>query len=508
MFSFTLVMIAYETLVNLGGVTRKGVLVSLFNVLFILSLIKVIPEAQRVPNNVVHVTMLGMVVYAGLILALLSDINARRTKILTLILSMVMIFEIGVHAITVLPRDSTANSTALFQHADKQMAQIVPKYESGADDLYRMEIMPIWTNNPGQTYGYKGMSYYASTMPRTAFEFYEALGFRVYAPNVSTSFNPYSPVMNALLNLKYVVDRKQDLEVVGFEKIETIDGYDVLENQYYLPFAFMADYDLAKIQLESTSYLENQEKLLSAAIGEEVDVFKPMDPSAIQLEVINGEIVKDADWKSQYYLRTDKTAPVELTFTYVGEKDAYVYFEQNFKAGTMSITANGKTQSGDVLNDVVREVGLIKAGEKAVVSVKADKVDVGLWGMQFYTFDKAAFDASYEKLKATPVEDIEFETTRVTATVDPVESGLLYTTIPYDKGWQVTSNGDKLESYQSAGYLLAVDLKPGQQTLEFKYQVPGLWLGGIISVLSFLALVILRRFREKRQRDGDSVSIR
>ena len=72
----------------------------------------------------------------------------------------------------------------------------------------------------------------------------------------------------------------------------------------------------------------------------------------------------------------------------------------------------------------------------------------------------------------------------------------------------MTSNGETLDVYRSANYLLAVDLKPGFQELEFSYRVPGLLLGSIISVLSLLVLVILRRFRQKRQGDGDSVSIR
>jgi len=497
MFTFILAITSIETLIHPEGLTRKGILIALFNVLFILSLIKVIPEMQRVSDKAVHLSMIGMMVYAAFMILLISDSNEKRKKFIIISLSAVMLFDIGIHAVTVVPRDSTANSTELFQHADQQLGKIVPQYESGEDELYRMEIMPIWTYNPGQVYGYKGLSYYASTMTGAAFDFYEALGFRVYAPNVSTSYNPYSPVMNALLNIKYVIDRNQSLDAIGFEKVETIDGYDILENKYDLPFAFMADYDLAKVKLDGTSYLENQEKLLSAAIGREVDVFKPIEPTAVQMNAVNCEIVTDAAWDNQYYLRVDKTVPVELTFTYVAEKEAYVFFEQNFKAGTMTVSANGKTQKNDVLNDVVKEIGLIKAGDTAVVSIKADKVDVGLWGMQFYTFDQETFDACYETLKESPVENIQFDTTLVTGTINPKKAGLLYTTIPYDKGWQVKSNGNTLDVYKTANYLIAVDLKSGQQTLEFRYRVPGLLLGSIFSVISLMVVVVLWRLKFK-----------
>ena len=511
MFASTMILVSYESLLRLDGLKRKTLLISLFNVLFILSLMKVIPEAQRVSDRMVHKTMLGMLLYAGILFTWISVKQENIKTLCVVALSLCMILEVGLHATTVLPRDSAANSKLSYQHADLKMEKIVAAYDSGENDLYRMEILPNWTYNPGQLYGYKGMTYYSSTMTGAAFNFYKSLGFRAYAPNVSTSYNPYSPITNALLNLKYVVDRNVYVDVTGLEYVETVEGYDVLENQYHLPFAFMADHAVLDVKLDSKNFLENQEKFLSAVVGEDVKVFKPVEAKQITSSFINCEIAEDPDWKAQHYLRTDKSAPVELTFTYVAETDAYVYFEHNFKAGTLSVTAKEITKSNEATHDAIRQVGFIKTGETVVVNVKAENVDVGVWGMRFYTLDEAAFKAAYDRLTTDTIQNVHFETTKLTGTLNLKEAGLLYTTIPYDAGWTVKSNGEKLKVLKAADYLIAVELKPGVQTIDFEYHVPGLFLGSVISVLSLVLVIGMawrggRKVKDKKTvKDGDEV---
>lgn len=499
MFTATLLLMSSETLLHLEGLKRKSLLISLFNVLFILSLIKVIPEALRVSDRMVHLTMMGMLLYTGILFAWISMYISRKEQsdiavqskvtVMMVVLSLCIIGEIGYHAITVLPRDSVANSTPSFQHADQKMAKIVAKYDSGDDDLYRMEIVPSWTLNPGQLYGYKGLTYYSSTMTKDAFNFYKSLGFRAYAPNVSTSYNPTSPAMNALLNLKYIVDRNVNLDVYGLKIVDTIEGYDILENQYHLPFAFMANRALLEVTFDSGSHLENQEKFLSAAVGEPVRVFTPVDAKQIQMTTLNCEIVEDPDWKAQHYLRTDKSKPVELTFTYVAQTDAYVYFEHNFKAGIMTITTGDSSFKNEAVHDAIRQTGFIQAGETVTVNITSENVDVGVWGIRFYTLDEAAFEAAFERLKTNTIEHVTFETTHITGTLNLKEGGLLYTTIPYDRGWTVKSNGDKLDVLKAADYLIAVELGPGIQTIEFEYHVPGLFMGSVVSLVSVAAVL-------------------
>ena len=118
-------------------------------------------------------------------------------------IAFLMISEVGVNFVKVMDRDVRTYDIKSYKHADKMMSDCVYSFASGENDFYRMEMHEGWTFNPGQLFDYKGVSYYSSTMTGNAYNFFKALGYRVYAKNVSTVFNPYSPIIIHFFNKVY-----------------------------------------------------------------------------------------------------------------------------------------------------------------------------------------------------------------------------------------------------------------------------------------------------------------
>ena len=65
----------------------------------------------------------------------------------------------------------------------------------------------------------------------------------------------------------------------------------------------------------------------------------------------------------------------------------------------------------------------------------------------------------------------------------------ILTTIPYDKGWQVTAGRSKIETYKVLDSLLAFDLPTGEYTLELNYMPKEYTVGATISMFGLFALV-------------------
>ena len=69
------------------------------------------------------------------------------------------------------------------------------------------------------------------------------------------------------------------------------------------------------------------------------------------------------------------------------------------------------------------------------------------------------------------------------------DSVVLYT-IPYDEGWSATVNGKKVDIQKVDHGLMAVEIKKGNNIIEFNYFPKGLKLGIIISIISCFIFII------------------
>lgn len=107
----------------------------------------------------------------------------------------------------------------------KEYYQTVEKYEKAAGDIkaedgsafYRTELETPWNFNPGQLCGYNGISYYSSTMSKTAYDFFVNMGMSVYAKNLSTRYDK-SCAADVFLGVKYRINN--DKGEAGYTKNE------------------------------------------------------------------------------------------------------------------------------------------------------------------------------------------------------------------------------------------------------------------------------------------------
>lgn len=124
--------------------------------------------------------------------------------------------------VLVLFAEVTANAVYTFYSQIRMVDgneyyQTMEKYEKVAGDIkaedgsafYRAELETPWNFNPGQLCGYNGISYYSSTMSKTAYDFFVNMGMSVYAKNLSTRYDK-SCAADAFLGVKYRINNGKD----------------------------------------------------------------------------------------------------------------------------------------------------------------------------------------------------------------------------------------------------------------------------------------------------------
>ena len=83
-------------------------------------------------------------------------------------------------------------------------------------------------------------------------------------------------------------------------------------------------------------------------------------------------------------------------------------------------------------------------------------------------------------------------------------AGTLFTSIPYDKGWEVLVDGQPVRTWKIFDAFLAVNLPEGEHTVTFSYEPQGLIAGAMItagSVLFLLAAAGVERLKKRKQED-------
>ena len=488
--SFILLYICYECLIEYKGLDSLRIIAASSLTALIIIIANI--SSGAFGKNAILAASLTLCLLTIFLLLLLQS-RTDHHRILTLFLGAVLIIETGLSFIVVIPRDVAVSAISNYQFADERMRSFVTAYENSGDDFYRMEMYPRWTMNPGMLFAYKGVAYYSSTMTGSAYNFFTAMGLSVYAKNVSTAYIPDYPLLNSIFNIKYLVSRNTNNDVLGFNLIDDNPGFNIMQNQYYLPFAFSVDNQIIEWTPDLIANpFENQNNFIKAAVNGSSDLYIPL--ALDETSYSNVDLDINEDWLKQFYYKKIQDEPVDFAFNYSLDYSAPVYLVHGFRAGEITVYADGNEIAKTNTQNPVVYLGEIKANSEIIVTVHIENVSIGLWGMKLFTFDEEAFVDCYNQLAGDDVEILYSSDTKIECKINSASGGILYTSIPAE-GWSLKLNGNAVQAMKIGDYLLAAPIPEGESLITLNYRVPGLMTGLIISTLCLAALMYLKTRR-------------
>lgn len=101
------------------------------------------------------------------------------------------------------------------------------------------------------------------------------------------------------------------------------------------------------------------------------------------------------------------------------------------------------------------------------------------------------------------LEDVKFKRNQVQGTIKTTRPGVLTSSIPYSTGWSVKVNGKKATTLRTNQAFLGVYLPAGTHHVTFSYELPGIKLGVLLSLIglgwTILAGIIAIVWERKRK---------
>lgn len=521
LFTLFLIMIICRGLSKPDGITLAGIVSAFITAVFFLavawsynSIINVVTEDKVKINYIIRITVFLILLFEGIVLGRLrtSEITIKEKKYSLRVLCSVISSLCLVTSALFIISDSSKSFIAVGSEEMKKspikgyvqaMNNFVEPAEKTAcpdDDFYRTEANGIFTFDSGLLNNYNGITYYSSTMNGNIFDLMKYLGNRVYADKVSTVYDNTSVVQNSIFSVKYIMDNDKQYgqKALGMTLTDECEKYIIWTNDTFLPIAYkVSDQVLGWAPDDDLHYINNQNKLVNAMYGSQADVFTRMNTSAFTYN--NVSFSDNEDWSSNYYTCQDPSVPITINYSYTCDMDTPVYLEQNFRAGNITVTCGDKSFKIDTNAERSRFIGNYKKGDVININITVENVSVGLCGLNLYSFDMDKWKQVYDTLSANQIDVTEFKNTKIKGTLNMDTSGLVFTSLPDDGGWKVYCDGKKVETQAIGNALVGFIAPQGQHDITFRYSVPGLGTGIIISVFSVGVLVFFAYMKTKKR---------
>lgn len=392
---------------------------------------------------------------------------------------------------------SNRNSYREFVDEYGRAMEAVDKYDD--DTFYRMEKLVHRKKNDNFALDINGLSNSTSTLNARVVDLLQQFGYS--SQSHWSMYSGSTPVTDALFGIRYLIaDESASREVPEYiHNLYTLlesteDHLDVYENPYVLSLGYAVDgdilaYDAPDEDVSSVNsyrdpftYMNN---LLTAMLDEKTEVWKRVD---IDKSTEQGVRMFYVENHRGYEDEGDLTPQLTWVLNVESDMPIYCYFPSDYPRDA-TIKLNGKVLSKhfDGQDFAIHELGSFAEGEEVKVGLylEESKIYLKTGGSYFYYFDEEAFKSVMEKLNDGVMTLYSESDDVLTGTVTvPANNEVLFTTIPYDEGWQVTVDGKPAETVSVLNEtLLAVLIKEGTHEIEFRYRPEcvqqGLMLTGI-----------------------------
>ena len=311
-------------------------------------------------------------------------------------------------------------------------------------------------------------------------------------------------------------------------------------NKYALPIAFVVDDDILKLSFDKPEDLQyfyddnnnflysnydnnpdvtplfspftRMNAMINAMFGVKTgnDVFVGLEST---IRMSNSKIETRVDGHTHFKYSSDGTADsagIEFTFKAPAARadgslvPIYAYFPSEYPRQA-TVYVNDEEFSTFYAHDssCILDLGEFNPGTDVKIELRFDS-ETGYEfylkddEMYFYYVDEAAYASVFESLAASSFNITEYTERSFEGTVNiSGNRNTVFTTIPYDEGWQVKVDGKPVEIKESLNALIAFEVDgTGEHTVTMEYMpssfVTGLTLT-IVGSLILIALIVLSK---------------
>ena len=455
----------------------------------------------------------------------------------------------------------------------REAVKVMKNLDNG---LYRSEKTFSRCINDNMAYGLKGLTHSSSVMNTRILNFIETLGYN--SRSYYTRYDGTTELSDSLLGIKYVLDQDGVATMGAGEELDTIDNrrrtllhsaypkvgeynytevkkatkttpestiehnIGIYQNPNALSVGYMVSDSLLNLDhLGNDNPFNSQNILFSTMLGDtqfledgsigtfnnyykRIEIEEPV-LGAVTLSDYNGQacytktgagdptvdyrFTVESDEEVLFFLKTENEQQVNL---WLGVYDPAI---DDYHFGTCGFGQYFETHNYSILS-----LGHFTPGTKVSLRMTVlDKDNATIVKEPFfYYFDREAYQRDIDRLKTNQLQVTKFRDDYIQGTVTADANQLLFTSIPYEPGWTVKVDGQKLfttgapdmeevtivengvnktikkEKHQALKAMIYVPLTPGTHTVTMSYTPPGFVMGLVLMLIGIAMCVVFYRF--------------
>ncbi|MBQ9744840.1 MAG: YfhO family protein [Clostridia bacterium] len=365
--------------------------------------------------------------------------------------------------------------------------------------FYRMEKNPYRRNNENLALNINGIAASTSTLNANVIELLNNMGF-----SASSHWAKYfcgNEVSDSLLGIKYVISEEGNHVSSTYKKTVSSDGLYIYENPHVLSIGFAAHKngkDLILSQPQKISPFKYLNGMMTQLSGQSsLDIFTRCDYS----------ITNTGNCSTRYSaggvtISRSSSGIAFYEYTVIAKESGsiYMHFLSHTRNPVVKFYINGDEVSSvfDTDTNRIHNLGYYEKGAELKIRYEFDgsavqyKTDAPI----FVQVNEDELARAIDYLQKGNLKITDHSDTRIEGTITAEKDQFVFTSIPYDKYWNVYVDGERVETYATMDTLLAFDIGEGEHEIEMVYVSKPFYIGLVISLFGlglFIALIVLER---------------
>lgn len=513
MYVFIMLIMAFRGLMHIKSINYKDIMATGMGALLIILILQKFPTNKI--NNLSIYLSIGMVMIWTLVLLMIKKGHFSKLVIGVTILCMtfceVIIGDSNSYLFTEEQRPYTANMQTY-----KNAFDYLKKTDK---DFYRTELTYLDTRMDPCLYGYNGMSIFSSMAYEDYSQSQYSLGMFGNRIN-SYTYNTQTPVYNMMFALKYLVksDESSDPSSEYYTKVYTTEDKretEVYKNDYYLPIAFTASSNLENWDNSEGNPFDVQENLIDLAAGVS-NVFIPVEYVSTEAFTVDCEDVTENGTYIYDGAGEDNYGTIDIDVRAVNDGNMFVYIACDSIENVNYYWDDEQESIYQNINEpYIKDLGYHNAGDIVTISLDLSGTDNDGAAFQIYAYnvDKNVLDSAYELLSLGQLNIEKYSDTKLEGTINAGFDGYLYTSIPYDEGWEIYIDDVKAKTFSlgqrrnmvadkekvNSNCHLCTTIKQGEHKVKLVYKPKGQKYGLVISAGAAVVLAGFELFKNRRK---------
>ena len=471
-FSFFLITIAMKEITNITYKTNIKENLIIIISFILLTLYSIISLKIHNDNLKIISYILGII----LILQYTFFLNNKNAKYLLVMLFFIEVTTNAIFTLKIMGKTTTMTQYKTNEEINEKAVKHIKEIENKDNNFYRMELSTSTVHNSPSLLNYNGINHFNSVKNAKTLNFLNKFNYQV-TDDTSVEFNNYNPYLTSLLGIKYINGSKDEMY---YENVYNENPYMYL-NKDALSLGYMI---YNKEFKESNSSYQNTENLINSMLNTDIKRYKVIDN-------FNGKDTEIKEIDNKKYVISKTSIKIEIEDK--ASNSMFLIPSRNISfVASYSIFINDE----EIKDAVIKQSPIfINKGDTYKIIIKSNLSKTELNSLKWYQINYDKYIETINELKKNEFNITKYnKDNHIEGNIDVNnDKNVLLLTIPYDKGWNIYVDDNKVNYDICFDSFICLDLDKGKHNIKMNYVPSGFIVGLIISSLAFIVTIIYIR---------------